>query len=187
MYKVNFKVEGISALRFNKYNLDKNTTGTSRKKNEQEKTEDVWERAYLDEKGFYIPRHAIKRCIILGAKRVKLGRGSASASLKAVLIFDKEKFYVTNEKKRILTKKQGDYIITEDAVRIPPGTGARVKQIWVTLPEWQCEFECIVVDSTIHPNTIEESIKFAGLYQGLLDGRPELGRFDMTHFAVKKV
>lgn len=186
MYSIKAKIKGISPLRFNAFNIEKSTTGTSVKMTEDEKKEEVWQRAYIDSKGFYLPRLVIKRTIVNGAKRVKLGRGSASASLNAIMIFERDRFYLTNFKGRILTKKTGDYVITTDVVRIPPKTGARVVQRWVTLPEWQTEFEALIIDDTIHSNTIKESINYGGLYQGLLDGRPELGRFEMIEFEVKK-
>lgn len=185
MYLIKATIKGISPLRFNKFNVERNTTGTSKKMNEEDKKEEVWERTYIDETGFFLPRHALKKAIINGAKKVKLGRGSASASLNAIMIFEKEKFYLT-KKGKILIKKKDDFIIMTDVVRIPPRTGARVIQRWVALPEWETEFEALIIDDVIHPDTIKESINFAGLYQGLLDGRPEFGRFEMIKFEVVK-
>ena len=186
MYKVKVTIKGLSALRYNRFNVERNTTGTSKKMNEEQKAEEVWERAYINKDGFYLPRHALKTSIINGAKKVKLGRGSASASLKAILIFDKDEFPAMSLKDKQLKRKDGDYVIMTDVVRIPPRTGARVVQRWVALPEWQCTFDFIIVDDVVHPDTIKESINFAGLYQGLLDGRPEYGRFEMTSFEKYK-
>ena len=171
MYKIEATLTGKSPLRHNKFIINKG--GTSKKKSEQELISEAMERSYYDkDKGFYIPKHALKRVICNGGKKVKIGRGSASIVLFAIMIMDEDRYYIGSH----------DYKIYEEPVRIPPKTGARIMKMFVINPEWRIKFSANVLDDVVPADAIKESLQFGGLYNGLLDGRPEYGRFELTEF-----
>ena len=144
----------------------------------EEQVEDALTRSYRDDKkGFYVPSSVLRACIINGGKKVKVGRGGAGNLLKAILIFNDDKYFLGTD----------DYKISQDVVRIPPRTGERIMQYWVTIEEWKLKFTVNILDSVFPSNALKESIQFAGMYYGLLDGRPQLGRFELTSFKKEKI
>lgn len=175
MYKFESKIVGVAPLRFNRF-IERSREDSNRKKmTEEQQIQDALERSYLDpKKGFYVPSEAIRASIVNGGKKVKISRGSASKLLEAIMIFDEERFY--------LGIKSNDYKIQKGVVRIPPKTGARVMQFWVVLEKWELPFSANIVDDVFPSNSIKDSIDVAGVYYGLLDGRPQLGRFFQESF-----
>lgn len=153
-------------------------SANKKKMTHEEQILDALARSYRDaKKGFYIPAAALRACFIMGGKKVKIGRGGASNLLKAIMIFDDEKYFLGTTK----------YKIQQDVVRIPPGpTGARIIQYWVVIEKWKCKFTVSILDDVFPEDGLRDSIAAAGLYYGLLDGRPQLGRFELTDFKRKK-
>lgn len=177
MYKFEAKIVGVAPLRFNRF-IEQDRQNANRKKmTEEQQKEDALSRSYFDEKkGFYVPSQALRSCITNGGKKVKVGRGAASKSLEAIMIFDEDKFFLGTK----------EFKIQKDVVRIPPKTGARVMQFWTTIPEWELTFSANIVDDVFPSNAIKDSIEVAGIYYGLLDGRPQLGRFVLEDFEIVK-
>lgn len=177
MYKFEAKIIGVAPLRFNRF-IEINRQDSNKKKmTEEQQKKDALNRSYYDEeKGFYIPAQALRSCIVNGGKKVKIGRGAASKLLEAIMIFDQDKFFLGTK----------DYKIQKDVVRIPPKTGARIMQFWVTLPEWKLTFSANIVDDIFPQNAIKDSLEVAGMYYGLLDGRPQLGRFVLDSIEINK-
>ena len=174
MYQVKIKIIGISPLRMNNFLEAKQTTGTSRKLSKEERVQDAYDRAYKDKDDKYcVQKKAIKACIVNGGKRVKIGRASASASLRAIFHLDKE---------NIILPKISKAEIVSEVVRIPPKTGPRVIQYYVLFKEWNLEFTATLVDDRFPENAIRDSVIEAGMYYGLLDGRPDYGRFVLESF-----
>ncbi len=173
MYQVKVHIEGVAPLRMNRFREDC-LTGTSKKISEDDRVEDAYNRAYKDEKGYYIPRQAIKACLVEGGKKVKVGRGAASKLMKAIFHVNKEKVYLNGKSKADIMK---------DVVRIPPKTGGRVMQYWVYFPKWDIKFDATLVDDRFPVDAVENSFVEAGIYAGLLDGRPDFGRFVLKSFS----
>lgn len=171
MYKVQMEFVGISPLRMNRFSSDM-LSGTSKKKSKQELIDDAYVRSYKDENGFYIPGIALKTTICFGGKKVKVGRFSASSQLRAVLHVE-PKIYLPEEHKSE---------IMEGCVQIPPKSGNRVMKYWVCFPEWKLSFQALIIDDRFPSEAVKNSAFEAGLYYGLLDGRPEHGRFCLENF-----
>jgi len=172
MYKVIGTIEGVTPLRFNRYLLNDRQSANRKKMTHEEQVENALERSYRDEKGFYVPSAALRKCFINGGKKVKIGRGYASKLLEAIMIFDEDKYYLNTK----------DYEIQQDVVRIPPVTGARVLQYWVLIRKWKLSFTVSILDDVFPDGGLKDAIVNAGLYNGLLDGRPQLGRFELIEF-----
>lgn len=186
MYRIEAKIVGLVPLRYNRYIPQDRESANKKKMTRAEQMEDALSRSYRDESGkFYIPSFALRSSFINGGKKVKVGRGAASKMLEAILIFDKENYYIQSDE----AKEPGDceYKIMEGIVRIPPKTGARVVQFWVVIEKWSVEFTATVLDPTFPSEAIKDSIAAAGLYYGLLDGRPQLGRFGLVSFQKVKI
>lgn len=177
MRKIIITIKGLSPLRHNRFiETSKSASGRAKTTDEQD-IKEALTRSYRDEEGkFYLPKHAIKKTIIEGGKKVKVGRGGASNLLKAILFVDEEMNYL----------KTGEHKIMKDMVRVPPRTGARIMKMWVVNEDWECTIPLTLLDDTFPINALKESIESAGIYYGLLDGRPEFGRFNLEKFEVMK-
>lgn len=174
MYKVKIRLVGISPLRMNRF-TDSGTSGTSRKKSKEEYIQDAYVRSYKDPKiGYYVPREAIKACLVCGGKRVKIGRRAASQEMKAVFHLDDA---------MVPLGKGIEPEIAEVVVRIPPKTGSRVLQYFCVFQEWQITFTATIVDDRFPIQSLKDACNEAGIYYGLLDGRPDFGRFTVEEFA----
>lgn len=167
-------IEGVAPLRMNKFTEEAKDTlkGGRKRKSKEQSIQEAYERTYTDKNGKYIiPARAIKACILNGAKKVPLGKGKAKTDSAAVI-------FVKEDMKLI----HSDPIIAEGVVRVPPKTGAMAVKYWVVFPEWKGEFHVLITDDRFPEQVLVESIKEAGMYAGLLDGRPDYGRFIMTNF-----
>lgn len=168
-------IEGVAPIRMNKYvhEMDNST-----KKSDKERQEEAYQRTYKDEKGKYvIPRKAIKAVIVAGGAKVSVGRGKAKALLKAVLFIEADV---------LLKYPKTAEILMQDGVKIPPRTGARVMKYWVAFKEWSAEFDIVITDDTIREEVIRNSIIAGGIYHGLLDGRPDFGRYILKDMALSE-
>ena len=173
MYKVQVTIKGLTPLRYNRFLIRGKDEPNIGKMTHEEQIQNALDRSYRDDKGqFYVPDDVLGACIINGGKKVKIGRSGASKLLEAIMIFENEKFYVGTDK----------YKIQQGVVRIPPKTGARILQYWVVIEKWKVDFEVTILDSVFPSNGLKESIEMAGMYYCLLDGRPKLGRFELTHY-----
>lgn len=175
-YKV--VIEGVAPLRMNKLTeLAKDSiAGGSRKLTDKEKIDEAWTRAYTNEAGKYIVEGAaIKACILKGAAKVKFGRGKAKNDLKAIL-YTKER--------EILLQYAKDPILIKIPCKIPPRTGALAIKYFPTFEQWLLEFELIITDERFPDSALQNSIIEAGMYAGLLDGRPDFGRFILKEFVI---
>lgn len=181
MRKISVKIVGLSPLRHNKFiepNIDGDKSKSSSKMTNEDRKKDAQERTYWDEiVGYYLPAHAIKACMRDAGASVKLqGKATMKAMVKAVMIIEDNINPITAKETKIMS----------DAVRIPPKTGARIMQYWTVHPQWECSFVVIVLDDSIQINKIKECLEIGGMYKGLLDGRPELGRFTVEEFKLVK-
>ena len=145
MYKIKASIVGLSPLRYNRFLIRSKDQTNKKKMTHDDQVEDALERSYRDEKGFYVPKEALRAAIINGGKKVKIGRGAASKLLEAILIFEEDKYYVGTDK----------YKIQQDVVRIPPKTGARIVQYWVVIEKWGIEFEAVIPDTDILESVYE--------------------------------
>lgn len=168
-------IEGVAPLRMNRFTDEAKDTlkGGRKKKSKEDSIKEAYERAYTNDKGEYIvPMRAIKSCILNGAKKVPLGKGKAKTDSAAVIFV----------KKDMILKYSDPPIVIENIVRIPPKTGSLAVKYFLTFPKWSGEFEVLITDDRFPEAVLYESIKEAGMYAGLLDGRPDFGRFIMTGF-----
>lgn len=171
MYKVEMRFNGMSPLRMNRFSSEM-LTGTSSKHTKDKLIEDAHIRSYTDDVGYYVPGLALKTAICFGGKRVKVGRSQAAAQLRAILHVEPRIYLDAKYKPEVL----------EGCVQIPPRSGNRVLKYWVCFPSWSVSFQCSVIDDRFPVDAILNSANEAGLYYGMLDGRPEYGRFCVEDF-----
>lgn len=178
MKEYNIGIKGVAPLRMNKLTeLAKDNVGKgSIKLDDKAKIAEAWTRAYRNESGAYIIEGvAIKACILKGAAKVKLGRGKAKNDMKAIL-YPKER--------EIVLKYSKEPTLIKIACKIPPRTGALALKLFPVFEDWSAEFGLIITDDRFPDNALEQSIVEAGMYAGLLDGRPDFGRFILEKFEV---
>lgn len=176
MKKYQIEIIGIAPLRMNKFTDEakKTLSGGGVKLSEDEYKQDAFSRTYTNEKGLYvIPKNAIKACLANGATKVKSGRYTSGKIIKAIA-------FISGTKDPLL--KSGKPVVTVETVRIPPKTGARVLKYFCVFEEWSCDFVLEIWDDRVKKNVPLESLREAGIYYGLLDGRPEYGRFIVNKF-----
>lgn len=72
-------------------------------------------------------------------------------------------------------------------VRIPPRTGARVLKTWFNVFPWKAEFTAETVAPECMPDQLEAFktvLEHGGIYEGIMDGRPGLRRFNYGTFEI---
>jgi len=176
MKEFRVKITGVAPLRMNRLTEEtKESVGKgSVKLDDKAKITEAWSRAYKNKEGEYaIEGQAIKACFLKGAAKVKLGRGKAKNDMKAILY--------TKQKEIVLQYEKEPYLITIPC-KIPPRTGMLALKHFPTFDTWSAEFDLIITDDRFPDNALEQSIIEAGMYAGLLDGRPDYGRFILTKF-----
>lgn len=176
MRTVRITIEGVVPLRMNRYVFDKKQPT---KPTVEWLKEDALDRCYKDEKGFYIPKAALRKVLLNGASKVRHGRGRAKADMSAIF-FPQEHGYLPKSSKPIIPDEP-------EIVRIPPGPkGARVPKYFAYFEKWSVVYDAVITDDSMPIETIKDSIIAGGLYFGLLDGRPEYGRYVLDKFEVVK-
>lgn len=179
-YEVKSEITGIAQLRFNRFILEAGAGGSASKTDEALKA-DAEARCYKNSKGLFVPAEAVKKCLINGASMGKLKDGRSS-----MVPFIKATVFLT-EKEIPLNKETYDGM-EKLVVRIPPGIkGARVPKYFCYLnPGWQLNFTLYVADGRREAEKIKLALQEAGTLCGLLDGRPDNGRFEVTGWKVIK-
>lgn len=175
MWTADAQIAGRAAILLNRY-TEKARPGKLR---QEELLEEATRRVYRDPdtQGLVLPGWNIKKCLMDGARmgEVKHGKKSIVPYVQALMIIDGDAFFDRVD-------YDGLHICQG---RIPPRTGPMVTLYRPKLDAgWTLRFRLIVADSTIHPDTLQQIITFAGLLAGLGAWRPEYGRFVLDRFDV---
>jgi hypothetical protein len=176
MYKVESVLEGIAPLRFNRFFMTKIHKPTL-----EQEYELARQRLYENSNGIYVPSFALKRALRFGSTmgNLKMGRRSLEPYINAGVFIEPLELE--------LGKKDPDYNF-EAYVRIPPGKkGAMVFKVRPCMNVgWQLSPIFTVMDDHILEDMVRMALETAGIYVGLLDGRPEYGRFIVKNWKVVK-
>jgi len=179
-YEIEVELTGLVPIRFNRFTNEKSTGGTASHTEEAGKA-DAENRCYKNDNGLYVPAEAVKRCLLNGINmaKIKEGKSSMVQYVKATVFIDPLEIP--------LNKKTYDYMKCL-TVRIPPGPkGARVNKYFCYVKEgWNLIFKLQVFDERRDPDKLKLALTESGVLCGLLDGRPEYGRFEVTKWKVNK-
>lgn len=181
MYRVKVSIQGVAPILFNRFSeeaqdaLDKGKTGGVFSKARKER--ELEAKLYKNGEGqLYIPPHALKECLLQGATKgsLKYGKKGLAPFLKALIFVE--------EQALLLGKTMPDFI-DERIGRRPPRTGGAcvIRRPGVNAG-WAVSFTLVVGDERIPEEHIKSALEEAGLLVGLLDGRPEFGRFVVTQW-----
>lgn len=157
------------------------TGGTGGRVSVQDRETEAQERLYHDETGIYVPARCLKACLYKGAQRagLKRGRGSLVPYLEATVFCSERKLYVYRNGEIM---REGDGI-QQEIVRRPPRTGGAALVSWPYLNTgWRIPGQFIVVDDRLDEKQIHTALTEAGMLAGLLEGRPEYGRFIVSEW-----
>lgn len=173
------ELTGIAPVKFNKPTAEAikglNPGSKAQKREDAAGREaEAMERLYYAADGCIgAPARQIKRSLLDGASMgvIKIGRKSAIGFLKATVMVTEGTFGVTKPDR-----------IIEDAVRIPPRTGALVLKAWPQLDAgWTLRFTMTLLQpAVLGENVARAALDSAGLLAGLGTERPEYGRFTVT-------
>lgn len=196
MYKIQGEIEGVAAILFNRFTeeaqagLDSGSTGG--KRSIDARKAEALEKLYRDEGGLYLPSACLKSCLLEGVKRGKLKEGKASAVpyIQATTFFTEQRLYFGKSYEEFLADyergelKAGAFgFVDERTGRRPPKTGGACIIRRPGLTEgWHLSFELLVTDDRRDAAQIRRALEEAGLLCGLLDGRPDFGRFIVRRF-----
>lgn len=176
-YRVKFDIVGATPLVFNKY-LPSN--GNPRQPSVQYLEENFYLKAHTDKKGIMqIPGPAIRNCICGSFLNNRKYEKMVRNGLMCV------KDFVSLGVRAKKAKKMTLVLVTNS------GTPHRiaVKRNYPMLKNWQGKVE-LLVDEKIPSKVLEEHIRQAGIFYGLLYLRPAVngpcGRFEVRNFRVEK-
>lgn len=184
MKKISVSIEGIVPILFNRFfDVESLDTPKATKKTTKQKIVDIGQKLYADPEGFIgIPMENIKKCLLEGARfaGVKIGKKSAEPYIRPTVWPDPGFIRFAGE----LREPDGVHVC---AGRIPPGPrghGALIRRPYLK-PGWKLDFNLVLLDDRIRPDMVEIALAEAGLMVGLLDHRPEFGRFKIARFEVE--
>ena len=180
-YNVRIGLRGIAPLRQNR--LFSQSVGDGKKKTEEDRRKEGWERSYRipDGKGgfiYYVPTRALKKVAVLGSTGLKIGKKGVPKLMAAL-------YFPQWEPPAAIVGSEPQLV--HDFVRIPPGPkGVMIEKWWVAFEKWYIEFIGTVFTTVelFPPSILESAYKEAGVLRGLLDGRPDLGRFQVEKFEL---
>ncbi len=184
MYQVKCEIEGIAPILFNRFTeqnqSDVETGRSTGRQTTEVKKELAQSKVYRNDEGLFMPGSNLRNAIILACAISQLnhGRKSLVPILAAIMFIEPMEipFGVTKP----------DFI-HEQVGRIPPRTGARVTLYRPSLREgWKLQFTLSVFTDTVGVDQVKRALGDAGIYQGLCDGRPEYGRFQVNKFELVK-
>lgn len=180
-YSVEVEVEGVAAILCHRYDTaDVEAKGAAGKGSSAKKTDNLESYVYRDpdsgECG--IPAVAIKACLAEAAKNFQDPRSKRKSARDLV----KASIFVTPEVAS-LGKKMWDYEDRQSAV-VNMSRITRVRPAF--RKGWRIAFQVNVLQPTLIPKDVLESmLKTAGSFCGLLDQRPDYGRFTIRKFEVR--
>lgn len=165
------KIEGIAPLLMNRY-VERSKTP----KTDEDKIKGAEERMYVNEKGkLYIPGRALKKATGLAVyySAPKTKRSETSQIFKSSVFFEDE---------MLLDQKKYDYIHKE---RVVLQGRASIMRWWCGLKKWSFTAKAQIFEAEIiTEDYLREMIKFAGIRFGLLDHRPDFGRYVVKEFKL---
>lgn len=174
MKEVKFKIESTTALLMHNVNsmlLEKPQTVTHA---EWEKSQEVFKsRMYIKGDKLEIPSRVWKAILVEGAKKCGIkqkGKRSTYADIIKATVFMPEGMALDQNMKDVV-KEQGFVSIQN----------SKVLRIWPKLDTWSGTLNLTLADERqMGVATLEEILKFAGLFVGAGDYRPEFGRFTIA-------
>ena len=183
MYKIRGIIEGVAPILFHgwtaeaKRKLDEGITGG--KMSIRDKEEEAKGYVHRDGNGgVCLPFKCFKACLLEGARMARLketGRISIVPYLRATLFSASREFSFGRE--------DVDYV-DMDIVRIKGAPAIRRRP--ALNAGWLIPFTLVVYDDRRNPDQIKKALESAGLIVGLLDHRPEYGRFMVKEWEVDR-
>lgn len=179
MYRIEIEIEGTSPLRHNKLTEAIKDTirvpTTGKRKRDEELIKEAELGIYRDDEGeICVEAKALKKCGLNGAGRVKISRRSLSQDFNGAVIFESRFIPLFDDNRKRYKKPTGFH---SDFVKRPPKRGVLVPSMWAYFHPWILRTTALVADDRIPLEAIKEAFVNGGLLFGLLDGRPEWGRF----------
>jgi len=179
MYKIQIETEGIVPLRHNaltKEAKDSIRVATrAKRKNDKELREEADRGIYRDNEGqICVESKALKACGRNGAGRIKISQRSLTQDFKGAFHFENQFIPLLDENGKRFKKPSGYHF---EFVKIPPKKGTPVPKMWAYFDKWSLKATAIVVDDRISVEAIKDAFTEGGMLYGLLDGRPDWGRF----------
>jgi len=179
MYKIHLEIEGIVPLRMNaltKEAKDSIRIATAgKRKNDKELQEEADRGVYRDNEGqICVEAKALKACGRNGAGRIKISRRTLTQDFKGAVHFENQFVPLLDENGKRFKKQSGYHF---EFCKIPPKKGTPVPKMWAYFDKWNLKATAIVVDDRISVDAIKDAFTEGGMLYGLLDGRPDWGRF----------
>ena len=145
--------------------------------------------SYRSEDGVLcIPRDVLWACFVRACSgyKVKVGGKNMTANnvFPSVLNFSPHEVHLYDDKGKPITKIES---IETKFVNVPPGPrGVKVPKSWAVIFPWNAEFIITAEDTCTsdHLTVAQIIMEHAGKYMGLMDGRPQLKRFNYGRFDV---
>ncbi len=194
-------IKGATPLLVNRYVEDievKKAIGAKPRAKSQEdarRRQEALLRFHENGHGPFMPARNIRSAMIEGAHAagIKHKTGRTQSKLgpylrRGILIEPLELLFPPEVVKPLVKARKSkkgdhDFPLHKDVVRIPPVTGALVPKYWPIMEQWQFDFEISVFDDSLESEgELKASLDAAGIFCGLGTGRPDFGKFKVTHW-----
>jgi len=179
MYKFSIEIEAVSPLRMNpltkEAQADIRSPKPSSKKTDAELMEIAKKKIQRDKAGnICIEAKALKAVGRNGGSRVKVSKRFLGRDFKAAVYFDDWHIPVLDNKGKQFKEPSGYHF---EFVKRPPKTGTPVPEMWPFFEDWRIKATGYITDDRIDIQSIKQAYIEGGMSFGLLDGRPDWGRF----------
>jgi|SRR3990167_2859656 len=171
MTKVKVKVIGIAPLLMNRFHIE--TNGKGRTKRVYDPKEEAEKKAYKTTEGkLFLPNTHFKASLVKASTDFKMiGKKSYRDYIRSGIFIEEEQIILN----------QQNYEIHEEPVVIQRN---RVMSWRPKFKEWSCEFTINIEDDMINSQILKEILESAGKYKGVGDHRPEYGRFKIDSYEI---
>ncbi|MBA2703473.1 MAG: hypothetical protein H0U60_06455 [Blastocatellia bacterium] len=137
---------------------------------------------YYDEKlGVHVPQENLQACMRDAAKRTKNG-----ANVERCIYFDQPRYAVIYKGPRTVDQlwEDANFRIIKPVRNSGGGSCMRCRPVF---NEWALEFAFLLDESILDLDVCRAFWKDAGVYQGLMEERPNFGRFSLVSFTDQEV
>ena len=194
--KVNLIIKGISPLQMNAYTVgsisDKITLNPEQK---EAFYLNRWRKGlYIDDEGYLvIPSTLLQSAMFEGGKKVKKGIGTLSRLVyPGIAILDFESRILVDGKPIKEADVEANEWLRTCKAKTSGMSGSSYDLTRACIPAgWEAKFTMDITSDRFTQGDLQEVIKAAGMYAGLMDQRPSapkkpgpFGRFELTEFNI---
>ena len=181
MKTIEFKINGISAFLYNRFNVETLSNKSKTKSGSAGNDPEEWKaKIWAEGKKLFLPGYYIFSSLSEGGGYVKEGRGSIKKKLMGCLLIKQDKFFLNYELPKPVEELETDEISRDASQKIyldirgvknPMTKGKNVRYRLGLCPGWSTNITAEWDDTILSKDAIRQAIESAGKFVGVGDCR----------------